>query len=436
MRTVQFKRRLAGTAAALSLASTLGACSDLLEVTNPGAISESTPDDPKMVVELLNSPLGEFQRMYTANAYWGGLLSDEFVNGHNYFQRKEFDLRQFDEKNSQLTEVYNPVQRARALGEDIVKRVEEAVGSSVNSDIRFAEALAYTGYANVVLGETFCYAPVSPDEDAILSDAIIERAIPYFERAIQVAEAYKTQTANPNVAKADQVINLARVGGARAALQVGNNAKAISFAKDVPADFVAWIRHSDSKSYLENFFYGATTGSTHHVGVDEPFRGLNDPRIRYNPTGRKGHNQETILYTPYQSSSYSDWTADGEDQPFTKTASIRLASGLEARYILAEAGGMTDAELRAFIDERRAVGNQGPYAGADLQAELRDQRRRDFFMDGHRLGDLRRYKARYGIDLFPKGEHPTPNWGEYGTMECYIPHFNERVGNPNYKYRP
>lgn len=429
----RIKRRFAGTLAALGLAGALGACSDLLEVTNPGAIHENTPDDPKMVEEVLNSPMAEFQRMYTDMAYWGGLLADELVNGHNYFQRMEFDLRRFDRYNSQLTEVYNPVQRARALGEDIVVRALAANGDALLSDVRYARALAYTGYSNVVLGELFCHAPVSPNEDKLTSDEILERSLKYFEDAIAVGEAALAKaTTDSERAEAEKVINLARVGGGRAALNLGDMAKAIAFAEAVPEDFVAWNYHSDNASHMYNFFYAATTGTNHHVGLDPAFLGLNDPRIRYNPVGRTGHNQSTILFTPYQSSSYSGWTKDGEDKPFERTTHTRLASGLEARYIVAEAGGMSDAELRDFINERRAVGNQPPYTGDDLRRELREQRRRDFFLDGHRLGDLRRYKKLYGIDLFPKGQHPNPDWGTYGDMECYVPHNNERVGNKNY----
>jgi hypothetical protein len=67
-----------------------------------------------------------------------------------------------------------------------------------------------------------------------------------------------------------------------------------------------------------------------------------------------------------------------------------------------------------------------------LQAEVRDQRRRDFFMDGHRLGDLRRYLALYGIDEFPQGTHPDIFIGTYGTATCFIPALDEKQGNPGY----
>lgn len=430
-----YKRRAVLTLGVVGLAGLLGACDSLLEVSNPGAIGDGTVDDPTMKTELVNSVVGEFQRMYTSMAYWGAILSDEAVTGHNYWQIEHFDRRMMDHKNSQLTEVYNPVQRARALGEDLSAKLKGHLGADAGKDVGYATALTYTGYSNIFLGEYFCYAPVEPTSAAIDADEILERSLPYFEEAIQVATAAKAAaTKKADSTAADLVLNIARVGGARAALNVGNSAKAIEFAKEVPADFVAWVEHTDNKSWLENNFFSAVSGTNHNIGVDVAFRGLNDTRIRYNATGRKGHNQLTVLYTPYQSSAYSGWTAAGANAAFLKDTGHRLASGLEARYILAEAGGMTEGEVLAFVNERRAVGGQAAtaVAGDALKAELRDQRRRDFFMDGHRLGDLRRY-LKQGIDEFPQGQHPNVEWGEYEDATCYVPHYSEQVGNPGYR---
>lgn len=111
---------------------------------------------------------------------------------------------------------------------------------------------------------------------------------------------------------------------------------------------------------------------------------------------------------------------------------MRFASSLEARYILAEAGGPT-ADTRDLVNERRAVAGQPPAsaAGDDLMAELRDQRARDFFLTGQRLGDLRRYQNLYGLDLFPTGQYPVfPD--HYGNVTCFLVPQSEKASNPNY----
>lgn len=109
---------------------------------------------------------------------------------------------------------------------------------------------------------------------------------------------------------------------------------------------------------------------------------------------------------------------------------VRFASGLEARYIVAEVEGPT-AETLLFINERRAVGDQDPVvlAGDAMMAELREQRRRDFYLTGHRLGDLRRYAAQ-GTDFFPTGTWPHSEQ-TYGTDTCFPIPLSELNSNPN-----
>ncbi len=183
-----------------------------------------------------------------------------------------------------------------------------------------------------------------------------------------------------------------------------------------------------------------TTGTNRNLGVDVAFRNLNDPRVRHSATAGTGHNQKTQLWTPFQSPSFSGWTGT-TNATFSQSTHMRLASGLEARYIVAEAEGLNAANVQ-FVNTRRAVGGQAALVSPsedEYMAALRDQRRRDFFMDGHRLGDLRRYKRFHGIDQFPSGAHPNNaawGWGNYSDGECFIPHRNERVGNPAYTGPP
>jgi hypothetical protein len=113
---------------------------------------------------------------------------------------------------------------------------------------------------------------------------------------------------------------------------------------------------------------------------------------------------------------------------------MRIASGLEARYVIAEANGPVASTL-TFVNERRAVGLQPPVnlTGDALMAELRDQRARDFYLDGRRLGDLRRYKKYYNVDLFPKGPYPGTTTGQIynETITCWPLPTNEINANPN-----
>ncbi len=119
---------------------------------------------------------------------------------------------------------------------------------------------------------------------------------------------------------------------------------------------------------------------------------------------------------------------------FAPVTTVRIASGLEAQYIIAEAQGPTPATL-IFVNQRRAAGLQSAVTltGDALMAELRDQRSRDFYLDNHRLGDLRRYKEFYGVDLFPKGPYPGSTTGQVynEAVTCWPLPVNELSANPN-----
>lgn len=262
-------------------------------------------------------------------------------------------------------------------------------------------------------------------------------AIERFQDAIAIAQA--ARSAGEDTSQADEIINLARVGAARAALQKGDDATAVEFAQQVPEDFVFWVHYSSNGSETNDFYattttYNAATTGSRWAGIDPAFANLNDLRVVQTDEAMPVMDTRDF-HAPYQPSSFSGW-APGEQVPFSKEMDIRLASKLEARYIVEEVQGPS----LAFINERRAVGGQLPLSEvewgvmslADQQAELRDQRRRDFFLDGHRLGDLRRYIERYGINEFPSGGYPQFEEDyQYGSATCIPISADELNSNPN-----
>jgi hypothetical protein len=99
--------------------------------------------------------------------------------------------------------------------------------------------------------------------------------------------------------------------------------------------------------------------------------------------------------------------------------------------------------VATFVNARRAVGFQPavtynlPADNAVLMSELREQRARDLFQGGFRLGDLRRW-LKQGINdpnhAFPTGQHvnyPAPAWLTYGDATCFPLPLEEYESNPN-----
>jgi hypothetical protein len=423
------------------LAGALAGCESVLEVQNPGAVADEQLSDTLNAPLLTPTVVSDFQRVYDDLARAGAWFTDELVSGHNFVGYREWDGRIMNQDRTELRNVYTDLHQARFSADTLFGRYRALYPNPTPAqNLNLARMRAYGGYTYVLFGEYFCESPVRPTEGALPSAELTRLAIPRFEEAIQLAGAAKSASGGVAPVRADSlrpdsIIHLARVGLARAYLQLGDKAKAAQAAAQVPAGFEFRAFYSETKDYAENVYFASSTGSSQNLGVDVKFRNLNDRRVLHTRTSRTGHNGSTPLFRPYLGPSFSGWSSSGDTVNFTKNTSIRFASGLEARYILAEAGGMTDAQLLAFINERRAVGGQtalASAAGVNLQAELRDQRRRDFFLDGHRLGDLRRYKAQQGVDEFPKGAHPDAFIGTYGTAECFIPALDERQGNPAY----
>ena len=429
--TMQRTRSLAA-AGALAAAATLGGCDRLLDVTNPSAISEETLGGDDQTIEfMMNGVQGAFRGEYSWLAAHSAAFTDEAIQGHPWSPWNVYDARTITPDSPAYDGLsYQLLQGARGTADALIPRMEAALGERAATSVQLARAYAYAGYSYVMLGDFLCEAPI--DLSAPVSqDAIYAMAIERFTKALQTALA-----AGGAIGAAD-VANLARVGLARTHLNLGETAEAIGAAENVPADFEAWVHYvSDADNWrvynFMNWFAGYRFVGELDLALDPAVWGaVVDPRIPRDPTLRRLGNGARDGLLAYQTQSYSEFSP-GNTQLFDATTDIRFASGLEARYIVAEAGGLTAAQLRAFVNERRAVGAQGIFGGTDaeLRDELLDQRMRDFFLDGHRMGDLRRYKRLYGLDLWPSGRMPGLTQ-DYGTQECWPVAQSEINANPN-----
>ncbi len=438
---LQSLRQWVGFAAVSGLLAGFGACAAadrLLQVDNPEQIQEQELNDEQLIGVLVNSAIGEFQAMYADPFIWrGSMFTDEQVTGINWEQTARLNLRivRFTEGDANL--MFGQLSRARAIADTASSRLR-TLTETPNQDARLATTLAFAGYSYILLGEAMCEGTVNLSSRIYSSRELTEFAIPRLEEAIPIALAANRQ----------DIANLARVGLTRAHLQLGNKEKVKEYAAQVPANFTWWVEYSLNSPREYNILADRVTGANHALGVHPkflsgPFGQQNlratqtDPRIQHTTNWTLGHNRLTRLYKPYQGLRFSGYNgetiaAGGQPRLYERDTDIQLASGLEARHNFAEADGPTAATL-AFVNERRAVGNQPPMnlSGDALMAELREQRGRDFYMGGLRLGDLRRWKEQGTGDFFPQGQHPTEEWGQYSEATCFPLPNTEYEGNPN-----
>ncbi len=441
--------RMAGLVLSTALGAT-AACNDFLNVTNPGAIPAESIADTAYVGLLVNGVIGEFQPMMSNYALHTAVFSDETRNNHVFFENRDLDKRTVAPENGTFAlAVYNRLQRTRFLADTAAGLLKAFPIGPTRTDtiarrIATTRVLAYGGHAYVLLGEGLCSAPVNLSAPIAPDKLFTEWAIPRFAEALTTgAEARALALTAGQQASADSLLNLARVGMARAYLGAGNTAKAAEFAALVPAAFDFRVLHSANTTRENNPFYNAASqgSSSTWISLEPKFKRLGDPRVPgpANPEGvMDGLRSDTVgtvtgAFVPNAPSSFGGYVANGTSVDFIQATSMRFASGLEAQYILAEANGAVPSTL-TFANARRAAGNQAAVnlTGPALMAELRDQRRRDFFLDGHRLGDMRRYLKLYAVDEFPKGAYPFTTTGEqYGEATCLPLTIGEIQGNPN-----
>lgn len=392
---------------------------------NPGAITERDLEDQERIDLIVYGVVGEFQPAYTWYTHYTGTFTDELTDTHVWRENRPIDLREVDETNGLLGTIYTRLQRTRAAGDEAVERLRDLVGADADRHLGAARARAYAGYALTLLAEGYCEAPIDVSR-AYSSDELLDMALERFDAAITVAGA--ARSAGQNAASADSLEFLARVGAARAALNRGLPDQAAQYAAPVPHDFEFWAAYSSNSTLQYNEFWNATRVGNAYLHLGPTFLELDDLRITApeEPVLLQDNVMGLIPHRPY---NYSGW-APGDAPMIEQDTDVRFASGLEARYIVAEVEGPTPATLE-LVNERRAVGGHDPVdlSGDALMAELRDQRRRDLYLTGHRLGDLRRYLGQ-GLDAFPTGTWPHSDQ-TYGTDTCFPIPLSERNSNPN-----
>lgn len=450
------RRVLAG--AALLAATAAGACDSLLEVENPQVVEPEELNDPYYLTLLTNGVVSDFQRAYDDVVLFGGVFTDELRNHASFAEEPLIDQRAVESNNGTAALVYTQLQRARAMSDSSITRFRTLRADSAEFDLRLARVLAYGGMTYVLMSETLCEAPVNLSRPYTPRELLDSFAVPRFDDAIRVATAARAAAAAAvpvnarGVAGADSLIALSRVGAARAYLNLwgmtGSDAyrlKAVEHASAVPAGFLFYSYYSDQADELNNFVWARLTNSISASVTNTPFeqlRGL-DPRVPI-PTTQETAVGGLRVYVPNSPTAYSSYSPTLPGAEYGRGAWIRIASGLEARYIRAEAEGPT-ADNIAFVESRRRVGGDtvttavkpatAPTTTANYYENLRDQRRRDFYLDAHRLGDLRRYRTQYGniedYNEFQQGLYPGSPTISYANNYCFPMNLAERSANPN-----
>jgi len=402
-------------AAAMALAAGgLAACGTLLEVEAPSRILEQTLLQPSNASVLVAGAVADFECALGNFILTGGTLADEFADAQANAATWDIDRRtNFPATALYATGgcggfgVYTPLSIARFQADQALRLLEKWTDAEVPGRAALqAQAAAFAGYSYLLMGEMFCSCAFDLGAE-LQPAAVFALAEERFSRVISAAGA-----------PAD-LRNLALVGRARARLNQGKRTEAAADAALVPAGFVYTAKNTAAAGRAENriFRFNNTNGT---VTVDSQFRaqtlgGAADPRVNVTDAGRGGSLPTVRLFVQNKYRSLND--------------PIPMATWREAALIRAEvAGGATAVQL---INQLRTAANLPAYAGtveAEIQAQVREERRRELFLEGHRLYDT----IRFNLPLVPAAGAPFPNGGgTYGNNKCLPLPDVERLNNPS-----
>ena len=357
----------------LASVAVLGLASCNMDVTNPSVIDAGTFDPTADGKTLALSAQTNFYIAFQSVALYGGLISDELWTGAIRLQTNRLASRTFEGSDDINTDFFAPLSLAVASNENAVTAL--AKGPAADTDLNLARASMNFAYSVELMAETMCSGVIQGGPE--LSDTqLLDTAVTAFTKAVSTATAEGSGGTD--------IVNESNVGLARTYLQLGDYTNAAATAALVPSDFVANVvttGNVSTQGTLGNQLFGTTLGG--QLVAPERYR-VGDPRMPIDSTTQAVptlNGLPSIIQTKF--TSYAD--------------PIRLASGLEAQYIVAEAtlqgGGGTAAAL-SLINARRSAGGQPAYSGGtdnlSVLEELLNQRARDFWMEGKKLGDLRR----------------------------------------------
>ena len=394
-------------------------CDQLLEVQVPGQVAASSLEDPAMMESLAMGSIGEVQCSLGAYVFGTALLSDEVITAsvwrnYNVWGAKLQDISRFSGlcQTSLGTDglgFYSALARARFMTDDAYTRVADFPAEAFDRDKDQLQGMlaAYGGYAYTLLGEGFC-------EMAIDGGPLLTRS----EVAAMALERFQTAEGHAAAAGDESIRNMALVGQARSLLNLGRMAEAAAAARQVPVGFTREAEYSTATPRRQNWVH-VTTHRNRYLSVAPEYRdltvdGVADSRVPVEDTNGVGNDNVTPMFMQMK---YVE-----------ATTPIPLASWREAQLIIAEAElGQSAVDHINVLREHHGLPLYQPANvndDAEILAQVLEERRRELFLEGHRLNDKLRHGLPFASGVNHKGE-------AYGPVTCHPLPEQERNANPN-----
>lgn len=365
-------------------------CKQTLQVENPNQIIDENLNQSTAIGPMITGVAADFAYEYQWTIICSGLLSNELIHIGSFPTFKEMADGNVQDNNITMENWYGYVQRARWVAENAAKRIEQIVGvDSAKKMIEYAMAHIYAGYALIHLADMWDGSPI--DGGPLLSrDSIYNRAIGHFTEVINIVDnlpAARTFKNGHQTLNKDQVKAIAYLGRARAKLFKGDLAGAYNDVAN-PALFTG-LRFD--AVYSENT--GRENNLVYIYAYDRPEVAVG-PRHQITDDPRVPVEELTAGY--WRQMKYPSRASDIAITKWQEAALIR------AEYYLSQ--NNTTAALDEINSIRRDAG-LSDLTTVDVET-LREERKREFFLEGMYLQDLRRFNDPFlqgRMAFFPLG---------------------------------
>ena len=403
-----------------------GACEGLLDVELPGEVPAEAINDPLLAPLVVDGAQTDLECGFSRYVYTSGLWTDELQLGGGERASSTWATRlsqSYTETQGGCTSAlqfspYLPLQIARVQSNTAITILEGLTDAEVaNRTVLIARAHALGGYASQLLGEMFCSMAfdVGPE---------MTRAETFRAAEARFTSALET-LGTLNTAPAREVRNLAYVGRARARLNLGDKVGTAADARAVDQNFVFLATYDNQTARRRNMIVEKVNQSaiasigpmyrTRRFTLDGRALPQGDPRLPITNVGTTMAVGGTIRWTQ-------------QKYPSRTNANMPMATWREAQLMIAEVElGQTAVNI---INALRATHPSLPrFVPADLSdatilAAVKEERIRELFLQGTRMGDKLRWNEPWptGIDYAGRG---------YGTDTCVPLPTQEINGNPN-----
>ena len=422
--------RKSGTLGLILIAVSVGACDDILTVSDPQAYTSEDLDFA--LPAIANGVEGTVHEVFDNFVIYQALLADVYQHTGTWSGYDETDHGRFQYGTSPLDGTHNSWLRSRWFANDAADRITRVMEGAAATDPKMAQVKMSEALADLMIGMTFCESPLVASGPVATDQANLEQAVVNFGEAISAAKA-----ANNSEYEYASIAGLAE-----AHLLLGNYATAAAEAAKVPAGFsydavyneedynaivlLGTKGFNEAAGLMYKWWPKIDKTTTQSSYMRDPLTDEYDPRMPVYFDGEIATDNETPHYSQYK------YTLENADVPFLHSDGMRLIEA-EAKYRTGDYAGMTTI-LNAL---RAAVGMSAfatPTDDATAQSYLLNERFSEHFMEGRRRNDLHRFGLMKSVFAALNGgagdsERPAAGRPTKWSMTDTEPTYNANINN-------